>query len=150
MRALAKHATTRKHVNVLQHMQGYFKKVLPDPQRRELEQGLWRDLESECGRSILYTTGGLDSGEEIERILRSVPAGASLHWNPSATGKKKYLQYRPNGRAPAQNGNFAYCPPDRNARHGWVIVLNGIGRPCFGKRGGDGIPRNGSGKALEC
>lgn len=38
MRALAKHATTRKHVNVLQHMQGYFRKLLPDPQRRELEQ----------------------------------------------------------------------------------------------------------------
>ncbi|MFI5028840.1 MAG: YbgA family protein [Solirubrobacterales bacterium] len=36
MKALAKPATRAKHVNVLQHMEGYFKKVLPVPERREL------------------------------------------------------------------------------------------------------------------
>jgi uncharacterized protein YbgA (DUF1722 family)/uncharacterized protein YbbK (DUF523 family) len=36
MKALAKPATRAKHVNVLQHMEGYFKKTLPVPERREL------------------------------------------------------------------------------------------------------------------
>lgn len=36
MRALATMATTRKHTNVLQHMAGYFKRLLEDDERHEL------------------------------------------------------------------------------------------------------------------
>jgi uncharacterized protein YbgA (DUF1722 family)/uncharacterized protein YbbK (DUF523 family) len=37
MAALAKHATRKKHVNVLQHMAGYLKKQLATDEKRELE-----------------------------------------------------------------------------------------------------------------
>ena len=40
MRALARPATTGKHVNVLQHMAGYLRDLLPAPQRRELERAI--------------------------------------------------------------------------------------------------------------
>ena len=36
MRALSTLATSRKHVNVLQHMLGYFRRVLDDESRAEL------------------------------------------------------------------------------------------------------------------
>ena len=42
MTALAEPATPRRHVNVLQHMQGYVSRALDPPQRRELE-GLIED-----------------------------------------------------------------------------------------------------------
>ena len=35
--ALGEQATVPRHVNVLQHMQGYFRDKLPDEDRRELE-----------------------------------------------------------------------------------------------------------------
>ena len=40
MRAMATLATPRKHVNVLQHMLGYFRKVLDDESRTELAQSI--------------------------------------------------------------------------------------------------------------
>jgi uncharacterized protein YbgA (DUF1722 family)/uncharacterized protein YbbK (DUF523 family) len=40
MEALAKPATARRHVNVLQHMAGYFKKVLSTPEKTELAQAI--------------------------------------------------------------------------------------------------------------
>ena len=38
MEALGKHATPARHVNVLQHMMGYFKKILDGDAKREVEQ----------------------------------------------------------------------------------------------------------------
>ena len=88
-----------------------------------------------------------EADEPVVREMSALPNGASLQWN-SATD---YLQYRPNGQTRWQLGNFAYCPPDRNAEHGWIIVLNATGRPYFGRDSDhDGIMENGSGIELDC
>ncbi|KUJ79643.1 MULTISPECIES: Tfp pilus assembly protein FimT/FimU [Microbulbifer] len=93
--------------------------------------------------------GSRTSDEEIERVMEPLPDGASLTW--SSFGNKPYLQFRPNGLTPNQSGNFSYCPPDGNEQYGWIIVLNAMGRPYYGRdNDGDGRAENGSGENLNC
>lgn len=94
-------------------------------------------------------SGSRDNGERIERVMEPLPEGASLDW--SSFGNKPYLQFRPNGLTPNQSGNFSYCPPDGNSEFGWIIVLNAMGRPYYGRdNNGNGVVENGSGEDLTC
>lgn len=89
------------------------------------------------------------SGEQVERIMSRLSPGASLVWR--SFGNKNYLQFRPDGITRNQSGNFAYCPPGGEAENGWIIILNGAGRPYYGRdNDGDGIVENGSGDNLDC
>lgn len=93
--------------------------------------------------------GSRSSDEKIERVMEPLPAGSSLTW--SSFGNKSYLQFRPNGLTRNQSGNFSYCPPDGNEQQGWIIVLNAMGRPYFGRdKDGNSVVENGSGANLSC
>jgi len=93
--------------------------------------------------------GERDDGETIERTLPRLEENASLSWR--AFNNRGYLIFRPSGTTPSQSGNFAYCPGSGEAKYGWFIILNKIGRPYFGKDSdGDGIVENGSGDNLDC
>ncbi|GAA5525058.1 hypothetical protein Maes01_01618 [Microbulbifer aestuariivivens] len=94
-------------------------------------------------------SGSRDSDEKIERIMEALPEGSSLNWR--SWGNKSYLQYRPSGLTLSQSGNFSYCPPDGDNEFSWIIVLNGAGRPYYGRdTNGDGMVENGSGEDLDC
>ncbi|MEW5248923.1 GspH/FimT family pseudopilin [Microbulbifer sp. 2201CG32-9] len=95
------------------------------------------------------SSGERATTEKIERVMSALPAGASLQWR--SFSPKTFLQFRPDGLTSNQNGNFAYCPPDGKASHGWIIVLNATGRPYYGRDSdSDGIVETGSGKNLAC
>ncbi|MFA0810492.1 GspH/FimT family pseudopilin [Microbulbifer epialgicus] len=92
--------------------------------------------------------GSLDSGETITRKF-TLENKASLSWN--YFGSKNYVIFNPNGETPSQSGNFRYCPATNEAEYGWIIILNIIGRPYFGKDSdGDGIVETGSQLNLTC
>ncbi|WP_105103211.1 GspH/FimT family pseudopilin [Microbulbifer pacificus] len=93
--------------------------------------------------------GEKNNGEVIEKIFSGAEAGGSLRWR--AFNNRGYILFRPDGTTPAQSGNFSYCPPDGEAKNGWVIVMNAIGRPYLGKdNDGDGVRETGSGENLSC
>ncbi|MCQ3830767.1 GspH/FimT family pseudopilin [Microbulbifer elongatus] len=93
--------------------------------------------------------GEKDADEMVERTFSGAEAGGTLNWR--AFNNLGYITFRPNGTTPAQSGHFAYCPPNRDEKIGWIIVLNVIGRPYFGKdRDGDGVRETGSGDNLSC
>ncbi|WP_444883717.1 GspH/FimT family pseudopilin [Microbulbifer sp. PSTR4-B] len=93
--------------------------------------------------------GELDTGEKIERKLSGLKNNASLMW--AAFNNKGYLTFKPNGKTPSQSGNFSYCPATGEAKYGWIIILNAIGRPYYAKdKNGNGIVENGSGQDLVC
>ncbi|WP_299944313.1 GspH/FimT family pseudopilin [uncultured Microbulbifer sp.] len=105
------------------------------------------------GGALLFTDddrdGTLDTGEKVERLFAPLEDGATLSWN--AFNNKGYLIFNPGGTTPSQSGNFSYCPASGEAKYGWIIILNAIGRPYFAKdKDGDGIVENGSGKKLIC
>ncbi|WP_160154504.1 GspH/FimT family pseudopilin [Microbulbifer sp. ALW1] len=116
------------------------------------------DDDASCGNNwssgaILFADldgdGERDSGEPLEKIFSGAESGGSLNWN--AFNNTGYIIFRPNGTTPAQSGNFSYCPPSGDARDGWIIILNTIGRPYLGKdKDGDGIKETGSGRNLSC
>lgn len=100
-----------------------------------------------CGGSwtsgaILFSdyneNGKLDTNEAVERKLSRSQPGAILVWK--AFNNKGFIIFHPDGTTPGQSGHFKYCPSSREEEYGWVIILNAIGRPYFGKdRDGDGI-----------
>ncbi|WP_299584257.1 GspH/FimT family pseudopilin [uncultured Microbulbifer sp.] len=93
--------------------------------------------------------GELDSGERIERKLESLKSNASLSW--MAFNNKGSITFKPDGKTPSQSGNFSYCPATGEAKYGWIIILNAIGRPYYAKdKNGNGIVENGSGEDLVC
>ena len=91
--------------------------------------------------------GTRDSTEHILRTLPDIPTNASLQRFPQ---NRKFVRFRPNGRL-SFPGNFSFCPPDREASEGWVIVVNRLGRIYYGNDNNqNGIPENGSGIDLAC
>ncbi|WP_226666295.1 GspH/FimT family protein [Microbulbifer aggregans] len=93
--------------------------------------------------------GTRDQDERVERLYSGAEPGARLTWN--GFNNQGYLIFNPDGTTPAQSGNFKYCPPGGDAKYGWIIVLNAIGRPYFGKdKDGDGIAETGGGENLNC
>ncbi|MCO1334834.1 GspH/FimT family pseudopilin [Microbulbifer sp. OS29] len=97
----------------------------------------------------INSNGTLDSKDKIERYFTRLPEGATLSWK--GFNNKGYLIFRPDGTTPSQSGNFSYCPTDGEAKLGWIIILNSIGRPYYGRDAdGDGIVENGSGDNLSC
>lgn len=110
-----------------------------------------------CSRSGNFRNGGLvfvddnhngliEAGEELLQRVPSPPENSSLELK----GLIKYLVYKPDGRL-TSTGNFSYCPQDKEANSGWIIVFYWSGRPYFGRdSNGNGVVENGSGEDLSC
>lgn len=88
-----------------------------------------------------------DGDDPLLRASNNMPKQSQL----SIGSLDNYLRYKPDGRL-IRTGSFLYCPPDRDARKGWIIVFYISGRAYFGRDyNGDGIAERGTtGKNLSC
>jgi len=93
--------------------------------------------------------GSLDSDDEIIRLLTFADKQAHLHWR--SFGSKPYLQWQTNGMTYYQNGNFLYCPKDKNAKNAFMLIINAAGRMYFAEdKNKDGIVEGSDGKNIQC
>jgi type IV fimbrial biogenesis protein FimT len=102
---------------------------------------------------IIFTdhngNGVLDNKDATIKNLNLGLAKNSFIWR--SFGNKYYLQWQPTGMTNYQNGNFTYCPANKNAKHGKKIILNAAGRIYFGgDNNKDGIQEGANGKNLIC
>ncbi len=84
----------------------------------------------------------------IERI-RGENLSGTLTWR--AFRNRQYLQITPMGYTNYQNGNFVYCPQNRNQRYARQIVINIQGRArVVNTRDSEGFGIDRKGKRLRC
>ncbi len=110
-------------------------------------QGSWHE------GSIIFTDKNADkilNGED--RLLYKLDAIAvqgNLSFN--SFRNKQYLQMTPRGTTNNQNGNFTFCPSDKNPVLARQIIISFTGRTRHAKdTDGDGIVENSKGQALHC
>lgn len=76
-------------------------------------------------------------------------AGESLSWR--SFQNKRYLQLHANGMTYYQNGNFTYCPEDKNTQHAVHWILNQAGHLRLAKDTDDnGILNKANGDDVVC
>jgi len=110
-------------------------------------QGNWHE------GSIIFTDKNADkllNGEDrLLYKLDAIAAQGNLSFN--SFRNKQYLQMTPRGTTNHQNGNFTFCPADKNPALARQIIVSFTGRTRYGKdTDGDGIVENSSGKPLQC
>jgi type IV fimbrial biogenesis protein FimT len=93
--------------------------------------------------------GAVDTGDTILQIASPLKTGETLAWH--VFGNKPYLQMQPYGMTYYQNGNFTYCPADRDAHYAvhWILNTTGHLRIADDKNG-NGIPEDASGQDISC
>jgi type IV fimbrial biogenesis protein FimT len=102
---------------------------------------------------ILFTDHNSDAilnGKDflVERIRRESFDG-TLKWR--AFRNRKYLQMTPSGYTNYQNGNFVYCPKNRDLHFARQIVINVQGRArVLHSRNDAGIMTDRRGRPLRC
>lgn len=93
--------------------------------------------------------GNLDDDDEIIRILAFTDKDAHLQWR--SFGNKHFLQWQTNGMTYYQNGNFLYCPKDKNTKNAFMLIVNAAGRMYFAQdKNKDGIVEDSDGKNVQC
>lgn len=93
--------------------------------------------------------GERDTDESVIRHLSLASLEAQLQWR--SFGNKHYLQWQSNGMSYYQNGNFLYCPKDKNPRHAFMLIVNAAGRMYFANdRDADGIVEDSEGRNIQC
>ena len=93
--------------------------------------------------------GMRQADEQILRTTEVLRKGDRLEWR--SFGNRPYLQLHPDGRTRYQNGNFTYCPSDKNARYALHWLLNGSGRLRLAPdKNKNGVPENSGGKDIRC
>lgn len=101
---------------------------------------------------IFMDRNGNGQRDDEDRILNDFepePSNYSLVWR--SFGNKNYLQWQPSGITYYQNGNFTYCPANKNLKNAKKIILNVAGRIYFGSdKNQDGIQEGTDGKNIVC
>ncbi len=93
--------------------------------------------------------GKRESGDIILREFDPGLTNNSLVWR--SFGNKNYLQWQPSGMTYYQNGNFTYCPENKDSRNAKKLILNAAGRIYFGfDNNHDGIQEGTDGKNILC
>lgn len=87
-----------------------------------------------------------------EKLLKTIaPFTASSYITWRAFRNKNYLSFNGRGITEYQNGNFTYCPPDKNLKHAAQIIVSYSGRPRYARdQDGDGISNGANGKNISC
>ena len=109
--------------------------------------GHWHD------GAIAFTDANKDRRiDGADRLLRRFifpVKGATLAWH--AFRNQQYLQMTGEGFTNYQNGNFVYCPPDKDPRFARQLVINMQGRARLSTdTDGDGIVDDRRGHDLTC
>lgn len=102
---------------------------------------------------ILFTddnqNGLRDENETLVYTLDLSRRQGSIRWR--SFGNKSYLQWQNNGMTFFQNGNFLYCPANKQEHYAFIIVVNILGRLYFGQdKNGDGIVEDSNGNNITC
>lgn len=91
----------------------------------------------------------IDGKDRLLRRFQFPVPGARVSWH--AFRNRQYLQMTAEGFTNYQDGNFVYCPPDRNPRFAQQLVINLQGRSRVSTdRNGDGIVDDRRGHDLTC
>ena len=87
-----------------------------------------------------------------DKIINSIPSTAArgtLVWR--AFRNRQYLQMTALGYTHSQNGNFTYCPNNRDLHYARQIIVNRQGRTRINhRRDAAGVPIDSRGKHLRC
>jgi len=93
--------------------------------------------------------GSVDTGDTVLQIAAPLKSGETLAWR--AFRNKSYLQMEPYGTTYYQNGNFTYCPADRDAHYAVHWILNTTGHLRIASDDNhNGIPEDASGRDISC
>lgn len=91
----------------------------------------------------------IDQEDELLRFVDFSFAAGELRWR--AFQNKQYLQVTSQGFTHYQNGNFTYCPQDKDPEIAHQIIINRLGRIRWATDSdGDGIREDSQGRPLDC
>lgn len=110
-------------------------------------QGKWHE------GSIIFTDKNADrtlnGKDRLLYKLDAIAAQGDLSFNSFRS--KQYLQMTPRGTTNHQNGNFTFCPVDKNPALARQIIVSFTGRTRYAKDSdGDGVVENSNGQPLHC
>lgn len=108
-------------------------------------QGNWHE-----GAIVFLDPDGKLNPDSQDLIVHRVPATTgTVYWR--AFQNRQYLRFAPSGELLNQNGNFLYCPADRNPEHADQIIVNRIGRVRWAQDSdGNGVKEDAQGRPLAC
>lgn len=91
----------------------------------------------------------IDNADKIVARIQPASGNGSIKWR--AFRNRQYLQMTQMGHTNFQNGNFIYCPEDRNLMFARQIVINIQGRArMVHSKNKAGLPVDRYGKVLRC
>lgn len=90
-----------------------------------------------------------DRGEPVLSALSGLREGDRLYWR--SFRNRGYLRFLPAGYTHWQNGNFLYCPADRDPRLARMLIVNAQGRTRVARDAdGDGVAEDARGRPIAC
>ncbi|NQV69901.1 MAG: type II transport protein GspH [Pseudohongiella sp.] len=109
--------------------------------------GKWQD------GLIIFTDSNADRKiNQQDKLLHSITfplMHGELRWR--AFQNRQYLQITHLGFTRYQNGNFTYCPEDKNPKFASQLIINRTGRVRFAiDSDDDGIKEDSQGRAITC
>lgn len=106
------------------------------------EQGIITFTDANADRKI-------NQDDKLIRYFTFPDAQGSIHWR--AFQNRQYLQITSQGFTRHQNGNFTYCPFNKNNYLARQLIVNRTARVRFaGDSNGDGIQEDSNGKPIRC
>lgn len=103
--------------------------------------------------SIIFTDSNADkiiNGQDrLLYKLDAIAAEGNLSFN--SFRNRQYLQMTPRGTTNYQNGNFSFCPSNKNPALARQIIVSATGRTRYARDlDGDGVVENSKGQPLHC
>ncbi len=107
-----------------------------------------------------WSTGGLifrdkdangkrDSDDETLKVIEPLKENQQLLWRSFRS--KPYLTFTAEGVTYYQNGNFTYCPENKDPKYAAQVIISYTGRPRYARDTDmDGIVNSTSGKNVKC
>jgi type IV fimbrial biogenesis protein FimT len=93
--------------------------------------------------------GARDANETVLRWLPGFDDRARIYWR--SFRNRSYLQFTATGMTDWQNGNFLYCPPNRDPHFAREVILNAQARPRKAPdTDHDGIVEDANGNPVRC
>ena len=91
----------------------------------------------------------INQDDQLLRYTTFPAVQGELRWR--AFQNRQYLQITSLGFTRYQNGNFTYCPADKDPRFASQLIINRTGRIRFAiDSDGDGIKEDSRGRAIRC
>jgi type IV fimbrial biogenesis protein FimT len=91
----------------------------------------------------------INGNDRLLYRMEPVKVAGDLSFN--SFQNRQFLQITPRGFTNYQNGNFTFCPVNKDARNAGQIIISLTGRARFATdRDGDGIVEDSQGRPLQC